>query len=260
MLRNHLHKQGCAEKKMFKSLILIILFFKFCTSLDTLTTNQSIKDGQSLISKHNIFALGFFSPGTSSYRYLGIWYVKVTPQTVVWVANWNDPITDSSGVLSINQYGDLVLHESNNRLLWSTNVFVQDQVTTSLVAQLHDSGNLVLVQDENKKVWQSFHYPTDTQLPNLKIGLNLKTGINMFLTSWKSKDDPGTGNYSYKMNHNGSPQVFLYNGSTPYWRSAFWPCNNVSTATSLSGQKFFFFLFTAKMKYIPTTLMMTLLS
>ena len=213
-----------------------------------------------MISKHNIFALGFFSPGTSSYRYLGIWYVKVTPQTVVWVANWNDPITDSSGVLSINQYGDLVLHESNNRLLWSTNVFVQDQVTTSLVAQLHDSGNLVLVQDENKKVWQSFHYPTDTQLPNLKIGLNLKTGINMFLTSWKSKDDPGTGNYSYKMNHNGSPQVFLYNGSTPYWRSAFWPCNNVSTATSLSGQKFFFFLFTAKMKYIPTTLMMTLLS
>ena len=26
------------KKKMFKSLILIILFFKFCTSLDTITT------------------------------------------------------------------------------------------------------------------------------------------------------------------------------------------------------------------------------
>ena len=110
-------------------MILIILFFKFCTSLDTLTTNQSIKDGQSLISKDNNYALGFFSPGNSSHMYLGIWYVKVTQQTVVWVANRNDPLNDSSGVLSINQYGDLVLHDSNNRLLWSTNVSVQDQVT-----------------------------------------------------------------------------------------------------------------------------------
>ncbi|XP_075667315.1 G-type lectin S-receptor-like serine/threonine-protein kinase RKS1 isoform X2 [Castanea sativa] len=239
MLTNHLHKQGCAENKMIDSLILIILFFKFCTSLDTLATNQSIKDGQSLISKHNKFALGFFSPGKSSYRYLGIWYVKVTPQTVVWVANRNHPIIDSSGVLSINQHGDLVLHDSNNPLLWSTNVSVQDQVTTSSVAQLHDSGNLVLVQDNNtKELWQSFDHPTDTQLPNMKFGLNLMTGINMFLTSWKSKDDPGTGNYSLKMNPNGSPQSFLYNGSTPYWRYSLG--NNVFTETSLSGFKFFF--------------------
>ncbi|XP_075664831.1 G-type lectin S-receptor-like serine/threonine-protein kinase RKS1 isoform X3 [Castanea sativa] len=216
---------------MFNSLILIILFFKFCTSLDTLTTNQSIKDGQSLISKHNNFALGFFSPGNSSYKYLGIWYVKVTPQTVVWVANRNDPIIDSSGVLSINHYGDLVLHDSNNRLpLWSTNVSVQDQVTTSSVAQLHDSGNLVLVQDNNKKeLWQSFDHPTDTLLPNMKFGLHLMTGINTFLTSWKSKDDPGTGNYSLKMNPNGSPQSFLYNGSTPYWRTSPWPWPSTPT-------------------------------
>ncbi|KAK4591365.1 hypothetical protein RGQ29_021537 [Quercus rubra] len=225
---------------MFNSLILIILFFKFCTSLDTLTTNQSIKDGQSLISKGNNFALGFFSPGKSSYKYLGIWYVKVTPQTVVWVANRNDPIFDSSGVLSINQYGDLVLHDSNNRPLWSTNVSGQDQVTTSSVAQLHDSGNLVLVQDKHKKVWQSFDYPTDTQLPNMKLGLNLITGSNIFITSWKSQDDPGIGNYSLKMNPNGSTQSFLYNGSTSYWRTQYSLGNNVSTATSLSGQKFFF--------------------
>nr|POE78309.1 g-type lectin s-receptor-like serine/threonine-protein kinase rks1 [Quercus suber] len=221
---------------MFKPLILIILFIKFCTSLDTLTTNQPIKDGQSLISKNKKFALGFFSPGNSSFKYLGIWYVA-TPKTVVWVANRNDPINDSSGVLSINQYGELVLHDSNSPPLWSTNISVQDQVTTSLEALLLDSGNLVLVQDNNKKVlWQSFDHPTDTLLPNMKLGLNLKTRINTFLTSWKSKDDPGTGNYCYKMNLNGSPQVFLYNGSTPYWKASL----NVSFATSSSGQKFFF--------------------
>nr|POE84520.1 g-type lectin s-receptor-like serine/threonine-protein kinase [Quercus suber] len=70
-----------------------------------------------------------------------IWFVKVTKQTVVWVANRNDPINDPSGVLSINQFGNLVLHDSFNRLLWSTNVSVQG--TTSCVAQLQDSGNLM---------------------------------------------------------------------------------------------------------------------
>ena len=78
-------------KQMIMSLILIILLFPFSTCLDTLTLDQSIKDDQSLISKENNFALGFFSPGNSSYRYLGIWHVKVTKQTVVWVANRNDP-------------------------------------------------------------------------------------------------------------------------------------------------------------------------
>ncbi|KAM3747033.1 hypothetical protein ACB098_05G007900 [Castanea mollissima] len=226
---------------MFKSLILIILFLKFCTSLDTLTTNKSIKDGQYLISKDNNFAFGFFSPGNSSYKYLGIWYVKVTQQTVVWVANRNDPLNDSSGVLSINQYGDLVLHYSNNRLLWSTNVSVQDKVRTSSVAQLHDSGNLVLVQDNNKKVlWQSFDHPTDTLLPNMKLGLNLMTGINMFLTSWKSKDDPGTGNYSLEINPNGSPQSIVYKGSTPHWRTSPWPWISRTNETYSSGEKYDF--------------------
>ncbi|KAF3954885.1 hypothetical protein CMV_019828 [Castanea mollissima] len=110
---------------MVMPLILIMLFFPFCTSVDTLTPDQSIKDGQSLISNKNNFALGFFSPGNSSYR---------------------------------------------------------------------------------------------------------------FLTSWKSPDDPGTGDCSFKMNPTGSPQVVLYKGSTLYWRSAPWPwATSSSSATVSSG-------------------------
>ena len=219
---------------MVTSLILSILFFPFCTSLDTLTPDQFIKDDQSLVSKGNNFALGFFSPGNSSFQYLGIWFVKVTKQTVVWVANRNDPINDSSGVLSINQFGNLVLHDSFNRLLWSTNVSVQG--TTSCVAQLQDSGNLVLIQGNNKKVlWQSFDHPTDTLLPNMRLGLNRIIGLDRFLTSWKSQDDPGTGDYFYKMNPTcGSPQVALYNGSTLYWRSDPWPWQRSSPSSSTS--------------------------
>ena len=224
-------------KQMIMSLILIILPFPiFCTCLDTLTPDQSIKDDQSLISKENNFAIGFFSPGNSSYRYLRIWHVKVTKQTVVWVANRNDPINDSSGVLSINQFGNLVLHDSFNRLFWSTNVSVQG--TTSSVAQLQKSGNLVLVQGNNKKaLWQSFDYPIDTLLPGMRLGLNQITGLDRFLTSWKSQDDSGTGDYFYKMKPTGSPQVSLYKGSTLYWWSDPWPwqtSSSSSPATSLA--------------------------
>ncbi|KAL4628675.1 hypothetical protein ACB092_05G257200 [Castanea dentata] len=226
---------------MVMSLILIMLFFPFCTSVDTLPPDQSIKDGQSLISNKNNFALGFFSPGNSSYRYLGIWFVKVAKQTIVWVANRNDPIIDSSGVLSINPYGNLVLHDSSNRLLWSTNASVQG--TTSSVAQLQDSGNLVLLVqgNNNKLIWQSFDHPTDTLLPGMRFGLNRITGLDMLLTSWKSQDDPGTGDYFFKLNPTGSPQGVLYKGSSLYWRSAPWPWpTSLSLATSSSSFKYYF--------------------
>ena len=219
-------------EKLIMYLILIILFFPPCISLDTLTSDQSIKDGQSLISNKNNFILGFFSPGNSSYRYLGIWYAKVKKQTLVWVANRNDPISDSTGVLTINQSGNLVLHDSHNHLLWSTNVSVQG--TTSSVAQLQDSGNLVLVQDNNKMLlWQSFDYPTDTLLPDMKIGLNRITGLNSFLTSWKSEDDPGTGDFSLKLNLTGFPQLLLYECSTPCYRASPWPWNRPAFIPSL---------------------------
>ena len=93
--------------------------------------------------------------------------------------------------------------------------------TTSCVAQLQDSGNLVLIQGNNKKVlWQSFDHPTDTLLPNMRLGLNRIIALDRFLTSWKSQDDPGSGDYFYKMDPTcGSPQVALYKGSTLYWRS-----------------------------------------
>ncbi|XP_035547506.1 G-type lectin S-receptor-like serine/threonine-protein kinase At1g11410 [Juglans regia] len=209
---------------MLKILILVFLFFfRFCnSSTETLTQNQSIKDGQTLISKKKNFSIGFFSPTNSNFRYLGIWFTKVTEQTLVWVANRNDPFNDSSGVLSINQDGNLVLHDSFNRSIWSTNVSVQGQASTT--AQLLDSGNLVLVQENNKKVlWQSFDYPTDTLLPNMSLGLNRRTGLNRFLTSWKSRDDPRTGDCIYKLNLIEAPQFFLYKGSIPYWRTGPWP-------------------------------------
>ncbi|XP_030971417.1 G-type lectin S-receptor-like serine/threonine-protein kinase At1g11300 [Quercus lobata] len=77
-----------------------------------------------------------------------VWWSLLLPSKSPWVLR-NDPINDSAGVLSINQFGNLVLHDSFNCLLWSANVSVQ--VTASSVAQLQDSRNLVLIQGNNKK-------------------------------------------------------------------------------------------------------------
>ncbi|XP_061983758.1 G-type lectin S-receptor-like serine/threonine-protein kinase RKS1 [Populus nigra] len=211
-------------EKLFLLFSLLMLQFSSCTSHDSLKTNQTIKEGDLLISKGNNFALGFFSPGSSSNTYLGIWYHKVPEQTVVWVANRNDPIIGSSGFLFIDQYGNLVLHGKDDQKLpvWSTNVSVEENDTCE--AQLLDSGNLILVRKRSRKtVWQSFDYPTNILLPGMKLGLDRKLGIDRFLTSWRSAEDPGFGNFSVRINANGLPQFFFYNGKKPISRSPPWP-------------------------------------
>ncbi|KAK2978984.1 hypothetical protein RJ640_017548 [Escallonia rubra] len=202
---------------------LVFLLLRIAASYDTITENQPLKDGEVLVSNGGYFALGFFSPRNSSAnRYVGIWYNKVPELTVVWVANRDNPITDSSGVLSIDKDGNLVLVHKNQEVLWSTNASATT-ITNSSSAQLMDSGNLVLLQGGGKKVaWQSFDYPTNTMLPYMKLGLDRRTGLTRFLTSWKSGNDPGTGEYSFKMDPIGSPQFFLYRGSMRLWRTGPW--------------------------------------
>ncbi|KAL6333291.1 hypothetical protein AAG906_028474 [Vitis piasezkii] len=180
--------------KMFLQYLLLFLMLPLCSSTDTITPNQPFRDGDLLVSKESRFALGFF-----------IWYNTIREQTVVWVLNRDHPINDTSGVLSINTSGNLLLHRGNTHV-WSTDV--SSSSVNPTVAQL--------------VVWQGFDYPTDNLIPHMKLGLNRRTGYNRFLTSWKSPTDPGTGKYSYRFNVSGSPQIFLYQGSEPLWRSGHW--------------------------------------
>lgn len=65
-------------------------------------------------------------------------------------------------------------------------------------AQLLDSGNLVL-KDQNNGTsresyqWQSFDHPSDTLLPGMKLGWDLKSGQERYLTSWRTTKDPSLG-------------------------------------------------------------------
>ncbi|XVE59546.1 hypothetical protein DITRI_Ditri05aG0054500 [Diplodiscus trichospermus] len=128
----------------------------------------------------------------------------------------------ASGILSIDSRENLVLFQRNQTLpVWSTNISITG--TSNSIAQLLDLGNLVLLQNDTRTVlWQSFDHPTNTLLPFMKFGLSFRTGPNRFLTSWKSPDDPGIGNYSFRINPSGFPQLYLYKGSSPWWRGASW--------------------------------------
>ncbi|KAI3920901.1 hypothetical protein MKW98_015889 [Papaver atlanticum] len=131
--------------------------------------------------------MGFFKPGKSVNYYIGIWYKKVSVQTVVWVANRDAPISDpSSTKLTLFVDGNLVLvHNSTSNSLNTTQVV------------LGDDGNLVLRDGSNPNVvyWQSFDFPTDTWLPGGKFGFNNKTNQSQKLVSWRSEEDPAMGFY-----------------------------------------------------------------
>ncbi|KAJ8628282.1 hypothetical protein MRB53_021589 [Persea americana] len=174
-------------------------------------------------AKGENFVLGFFSPGNSSTnRYVGIWYNKIPDQTIVWTANRENPVKNSSGVLKIKG-GNLVLfdggHSNNSNTLWSTNVSTTENYASAI---LTDSGNLVLTDDHQRVLWESFDYPTNTFLPRMKLGFNRRTGLNRILTSWKSTTDPAPGESSFGLDPRGMPQYILRKGPDPIWRSEPW--------------------------------------
>ncbi|GMN66133.1 hypothetical protein TIFTF001_035199 [Ficus carica] len=205
----------------------LFLFQTGYSVVDNFDQFQSIGDGKTLISKEGSFELGFFSPGNSKNRYVGIWYKNIPVQTVVWVANRCSPINDSSGLLTINNTGNLVLLYQNRSVVWSTNSSKQAKKP---IVQLLDSGNLVLRDEEDGNMetylWQSFHHPSDTMLPGMKLGWDLRTGLKQRVSAWKSWDDPCPGDFTagveYDRFRHTFPDVYLLKGSSKFFRTGPW--------------------------------------
>jgi hypothetical protein len=204
--------------------ILFLLLSQISYATDTITQSTSIPDGKSLISNDGTFELGFFSPGSSSNRYVGLWYKNIPIRRVVWVVNRDNPIKDNSSKLIISRDGNLVLLNQNESLIWwSTNITTKVS-TSSLVVQLLDNGNLVLKDEKNKNsgdgfLWQSFDYPCDTLLAGMKIGIDKRTGLNRHLTAWKNWDDPSSGDFINIIELTSNPEGMFWKGSTKYYRT-----------------------------------------
>ena len=208
----------------------VVVIFTYVFSLlrisigvDTITVNQLITDAETITSAGGSFELGFFSLANSKHRYLGIRYKKELNRAVVWVANRENPLNDSSGVLKVTSQGILVVLDGANKTLWSS---TSSRPAQNPNAQLLDTGNLVIKNgnDGNPEnfLWQSFDYPCNTLLPGMKLGWNRVTGLDRYLSSWKSADDPSIGTFTYGIDPSGSPQIFVRNGSAVTFRSGPW--------------------------------------
>ncbi|RWR88115.1 Protein kinase domain-containing protein [Cinnamomum micranthum f. kanehirae] len=171
------------------SSFLLLLALSF-TAADILSPTKPIRDGETITSPGKIFELGFFSPNNSSNRYVGIWYHNIAVQTVVWVANSDNPVADSSGCFSIESDGNLVVFDGEEITKWSTNVSISSNTTTS--AQVLDNGNLEL-RDGNSGVvlWQSFDHPSNTLLPAMydhtRLVLDTSGEIRCQIWNYESK-------------------------------------------------------------------------
>ncbi|KAJ3708455.1 hypothetical protein LUZ61_012160 [Rhynchospora tenuis] len=189
--------------------------------IDTLQIDQNITDEQTLVSPNSIFELGFFSPGSSTNRFVGIWFT-FSPHAIVWVANRDSPLNNTLGTLILNKTGSLMLYDTLGRIVWSPRTRSSGGIKSPIL-QLYDSGNLVLKdQKSNSIIWQSFDFPTNTLLVGMKVGRNLRTGFEMFLSSWKSIDDPSEGDYRHKLDSQGAPETIVWDRSQISWRSGMW--------------------------------------
>ncbi|XP_016899047.1 receptor-like serine/threonine-protein kinase SD1-8 isoform X1 [Cucumis melo] len=206
----------------FFFLCLIPLFFGHSIAVDVLKADQSINHTQAIVSAAEKFELGFFTqPKSSNFMYLGIWY-KGLPDYVVWVANRDNPVLNSSATLKFNTHGNLILVNQTGQVFWSSN---STRTVLYPIAQLLDTGNFLLRESNSgpeNYVWQSFDYPFDTLLPGMKLGWDSKTGLNRKLTSRRSQTDPSSGDLSYGVNTDGLPQLVVWKGNQTMFRGGPW--------------------------------------
>ncbi|KAL6616186.1 hypothetical protein ACP70R_038456 [Stipagrostis hirtigluma subsp. patula] len=191
-------------------------FLPLAIATDAIGLGASIAGNQTLVSAGGVFQLGFFNPGGADGRtYLGIWYASIPGPTVLWVANRQAPVVNSPGVLRLSADGRLLILDGQNATVWSSPPPTRN-VTTGATARLLDNGNFVLSSDgsgsDRSVAWQSFDYPTDTLLPGMKLGVDLKAGITRNITSWRSPTDPSPGDYTFKLVLGGLPEFFLVRG------------------------------------------------
>uniref|UniRef100_A0A6M2EUV0 Receptor-like serine/threonine-protein kinase n=1 Tax=Populus davidiana TaxID=266767 RepID=A0A6M2EUV0_9ROSI len=202
------------------SLLLIIIP---STAVDSISTTQPFRDGDSIVSASGSFKLEFFSFVGSINRYLGISYNQISATTIVWVANRGTPLNDSSGVLRITSQGILILVDQSGSTIWSSN---SSRSARNPIAQLLDSGNLVVKEEGDvnleNSLWQSFDYPGDTFLPEMKLGRNKATSLDRYISSSKSVDDPSRGNYTFRLDPAAYSELIMREGSSEKFRSGPW--------------------------------------
>ncbi|RDX92700.1 G-type lectin S-receptor-like serine/threonine-protein kinase, partial [Mucuna pruriens] len=129
---------------LFYALIIqCFLFLHVGIATDSIISSHFIKDPETITSRSGNFTLGFFTPQNSTKRYVGIWYKSQS--TVIWVANRNQPLNDSSGIVTISENGNIVLLNGLKHVIWSSNVSNKERNRTVTITLTVTIGTTLIV-------------------------------------------------------------------------------------------------------------------
>ncbi|CAD6205609.1 unnamed protein product [Miscanthus lutarioriparius] len=117
--------------------------------------------------------------------------------------------------------------------------------TGNATTQLLENGNLVLRVPGAGVVWKSFDYPTDTLLPGMKFSIDFQTGLDRRITSWRTTGDPSPGDYTFRLDPRGSPELFLYRRSARTYGSGPWNGYQFTGVPNLKSNNLLTFRFVA---------------
>ena len=191
---------------------------------DTLKPGDTLNSTSYLVSQKGTFALGFFRriDIISNDSYVGISYMadpKSALNLYVWFGNRGHPfVKDKTGSLTLDNNGTLKIVRQGE-----SPIILYSSGTNNTLATLYDNGNFVLKEvnfDGSTKsvLWQSFDYLMDILLPEMKLGVNHKTGHTWALTSWLTTEIPDYGAFSLEWDPKGLELVIKQRGVV-HWKS-----------------------------------------
>ncbi|GLT51671.1 hypothetical protein SLA2020_250650 [Shorea laevis] len=195
------------------SVYLLVLTFLQIFLLSPCTASDALREGDSLhvqkpkdvlVSKNGVYNAGFYRIGENAFRF-AIWFnVRSDPtQTVVWMANRDQPVNGKGSKISLLRNGGLILTDTAGKTEWKV-----DSVSASPVQlKLLNNGNLVLqTLDGNYSLWESFKFPMDTLLPNQELTKDTN------LISSRSRSNYSSGNYKLYFDNDDVLRL-LYQGA-----------------------------------------------
>ncbi|KAF5202684.1 G-type lectin S-receptor-like serine/threonine-protein kinase [Thalictrum thalictroides] len=142
--------------------------------------------------------------------------IHVESNLIIWSANRDAPISNSD-IFSLTTNGFSLLRENGQRI-WSTPLLPFN--SSVRVLQLQESGNLVLIDNFNRTIWQSFDHPTDT----IVVGQRFPVGTLLF--SGLQNNVTTTGDYSFMVIDHDA--VLQWNNAT-YWKLSMEPLAFIDT-------------------------------
>ncbi|XP_020232525.1 putative receptor protein kinase ZmPK1 [Cajanus cajan] len=196
--------------------LLMLLSLQCSSSLLSLNKGSSLsveKHSEDVIlSRNQMFCAGFVQLAQNAFSF-AVWFNEPhsnNTNTVVWMANREQPVNGKLSKLWLLNSGNLVLLDAAQITTWSSNTASHTQVTLLL----HDDGNLVLRDSQGTILWQSFDSPTDTLLPGQPL-----TRFTQLVSS-RSETNHSSGFYKLRFDDDNVLRL-IYDG--PYVSSQYWP-------------------------------------